>query len=135
YDKGIVCLAERLNCPLMWSHYGDQHKGVCIGYSVPDRAAESLHKVSYGGSRLIDASAVAAMRSGDETARRTVDEAVLSRTEAASPYGREWRGVGGRGAQVSLLEQEGVVFGKRCSWSVKYGIIKALVDRRRPVKF
>jgi hypothetical protein len=20
----------------MWSHYGDQHKVVCIGYSVPD---------------------------------------------------------------------------------------------------
>lgn len=34
YGKGIVSLAERANCPLMWSHYGDQHKGVCIGYSI-----------------------------------------------------------------------------------------------------
>jgi hypothetical protein len=135
YDKGIVCLAERLNCPLMWSHYGDQHKGVCIGYSVPDRAAESLHKVSYGGSRLIDASAVAAMLNGDETARRKVDEAVLTRKAAAWRYEREWRVVGPRGAQDSLLELEEVVFGMRCSMAVKYVIVKALVDRRRPVKF
>ena len=38
YDKGIVSLAERATCPLMWSHYGDQHRGVCIGYSVPVNA-------------------------------------------------------------------------------------------------
>ena len=34
YDKGIVSPAEQATCPLMWSHYGDQHHGVCIGYSV-----------------------------------------------------------------------------------------------------
>jgi hypothetical protein len=28
YEKGIVSLAERPNCPLMWSHYADQHHGL-----------------------------------------------------------------------------------------------------------
>lgn len=28
YGKGIASISERVNCPLMWSHYGDQHKGV-----------------------------------------------------------------------------------------------------------
>ena len=26
YDKGVVSLAGRAVCPLMWSHYGDQHR-------------------------------------------------------------------------------------------------------------
>lgn len=30
YDRGILSLAERNSCPLMWSH-GEQHHGLCIG--------------------------------------------------------------------------------------------------------
>jgi hypothetical protein len=135
YNKGIVSLAERSDCPLMWSHYGDQHRGVCIGYSVPDRAAESLHEVTYDGSRVIEASTVAAMVNGDEGARRKVDEAVVTRKADAWRYEREWRLVGPRGAQCSPLELEEVVFGMRCSMAVKYVIVKALGDRWRPVKF
>jgi hypothetical protein len=135
YDKGIVSLAERSDCPLMWSHYGDHHKGLCTGYSVPGRAAESLHEVTYGGSRLIEASTVAAMVNGDEAARRKVDEAVLTRKAAAWGYEAEWRLIGLRGAQYSPLELEEVVFGMRCSHAIKYVVVKALKDRRRPVKF
>lgn len=62
YDRGIVSLAERANCPLMWSHYGDQHRGVCFGYSVPKGA--TLEKVRYGGARTVQASLVAAMLDG-----------------------------------------------------------------------
>ena len=61
YNKGIMSLAGRSTCPLMWSHYGDQHRGICIGYSVPERIASDVHKVRYGGSRLVEASKVAAM--------------------------------------------------------------------------
>lgn len=135
YDKGIVSLAERSDCPLMWSHYGDQHKGVCIGYSVPDSAAADLHKITYGGSRLIEASAVAAMLDGDDDARRRVDEAVLTRKAIDWRYEREWRLVGSRGPQDSPLELEEVVFGMRCSHTVKFAIVRALERRRRPVKF
>ncbi|NWM74602.1 DUF2971 domain-containing protein, partial [Escherichia coli] len=54
YDKGVFSLAERANCPLMWSHYGDQHRGLCLGYSVPEAATDDVHKISYGGSRLVE---------------------------------------------------------------------------------
>lgn len=135
YGKGIFSLAERANCPLMWSHYGDQHRGVCIGYSIPARAAGGLHKISYGGSRLIAASAVAAMLDGDEEARRKVDDAVLTKKAIDWRYEREWRLVGPRGPQDSPLEMEEVVFGMRCSHAVKFAIAKALADRSRPVRF
>jgi hypothetical protein len=135
YDKGIVSLASRANCPLMWSHYGDQHKGVCIGYSVPARAASGLYKISYGGSRLIAASTVAAMLGGNERARRKVDNAVLTKKAIDWRYEREWRLIGPRGAQHSPLELEEVVFGMRCSLTVKYAVVNALAKRSRPVRF
>jgi hypothetical protein len=135
YDKGIVSLAEQSDCPLMWSHYGDQHRGVCIGYSVPERAAESLHKINYGGSRCIEASSVAAMLDGDGAARRKVDEAVLTRKARAWRYEREWRLIGPRGAQNSPLELEEVVFGMRCSRAARYVIVASLAKRWRSVRF
>lgn len=135
YDKGVFSLAARSQCPLMWSHYGDQHSGLCVGYSVPERAVSSLHKITYGGSRLVEASAVAAMLEGDETARRKVDEAVLTRKATNWRYEREWRLIGPRGSQDSPLELEEIVFGMRCSRTVKYTIVKSLLDRKRSVKF
>lgn len=135
YDKGIASFAERAICPLMWSHYGDQHRGICIGYSVPDKAASDLWKVRYGGSRLVEASEVAAMIDGDDIARRKVDEAVLMRKAASWGYEREWRLIGRRGTQSSPLELEEIVFGMRCRPSSEYTVAKALESRDRSVKF
>lgn len=42
YSRGIYCLGTRVTCPLMWSHYGDQHRGLCIGYSVPKAERRNL---------------------------------------------------------------------------------------------
>jgi hypothetical protein len=134
YDMGVVSLAERATCPLMWSHYGDQHKGVCIGYSVPPDKKDKLYKVNYGGSRLITASKVAAMLQGDADARREVDKAVLMRKAGCWRYEREWRFIGSRGIQTSPLEFVEITFGMRCAASVKYAVAKALEERRRPVK-
>ncbi|WP_060446883.1 DUF2971 domain-containing protein [Serratia marcescens] len=78
YEKGVVSLAQRYSCPLMWSHYGDQHRGICIGYTVPPDALPNLQAVSYGGNRTVSASAVAAMiLDKEEAARSEVDAAVL----------------------------------------------------------
>ena len=135
YDRGIVSFAERATCLLMWSHYGDQHHGICIGYSVPDNAAGDIHKVNYGGSRLVEASKVAAMLRRDDVARSQVDEAVLLRKAKSWSYEREWRLIGIRGLQNSPLELEEIIFGIRCDAAVKYAVMKALEDRDRPVKF
>ncbi|MCK1699901.1 DUF2971 domain-containing protein [Bradyrhizobium sp. 146] len=135
YEKGIVTLAERANCPLMWSHYGDQHHGLCIGYSVPRDVHDDLHRVRYGGKRLVDASKVLAMLDGDKDARRQVDEAALLRKAASWRYEQEWRLIGQRGLRDSHLELEEVIFGMRCKDAVKYAVITAFDDRRRSVRF
>lgn len=135
YQKGVFSLAERATCALMWSHYGDQHRGLCLGYSIPDESLPDTHKIRYGGSRLVQASAVADMLKGDDAARRRVDEAVLLKKAKPWSYEREWRLIGPRGVHDSPLELEEVVFGMRCDPAVMYTVVQALAKRDQPVKF
>lgn len=134
YNKGIVSLAGRATCPLMWSHYGDQHRGICVGYSIPASAMDRVHKVTYGGSRLVKTSKVAAMIKGDDKAQSEIDEAVLLRKAGSWRYEREWRLTGQRGLQNSPLELEEVIFGTRCKAAVKYAVAMALEARKLEVK-
>ncbi len=50
-EMGIVSLSSCNNSILMWSHYGDFHKGFCIGYkdnlNVP---VDAVHEVEYSSS-------------------------------------------------------------------------------------
>ena len=85
YDKGVFSLAQRVTCPFMWSHYGGQHRGLCFGYSIPAEASADSQKIRYGGSRLVQASDVAAMLDGDDDARNRVDEAVLLKKPSLGP--------------------------------------------------
>ena len=135
YEKGIVSFAERDDCPLMWSHYGDQHRGVCLGYSVPEKSTGDVQKVAYGGARLVKASDVGAMLNGDDEARTRVDAAVMLRKAESWSYEREWRLIGHRGTEGSPLELEEIIFGMKCKESVKYTVMKALEDRSKSVEF
>ncbi len=135
YENGIVSFTERANCPLMWSHYGDQHRGICVGYSVPPDAVDDVHKVEYGGSRLVQASKVAAMLDGSGDARTQVDEAVLLRKAESWGYEQEWRLVGRRGSHGSPLEMEEVVFGLKCDAIAEYIVMKVLHKRATEVRF
>ena len=134
YEKGIVSFAERDDCPLMWSHYGDQHRGICVGYSVPEKFTGDLQEVAYGGGRLVKASDVGAMLDGDDEARSRVDADVLLRKADSWSYEEEWRLIGRRGTEGSPLELEEVIFGMKCEESVKFTVMKALKNRSRQVK-
>ena len=45
---GLVCFSSQWQNPVMWSHYGDKHKGICLGFDVSD---EILKKVKYVTNR------------------------------------------------------------------------------------
>ena len=32
---GILCFSVRWNHPMMWSHYADNHTGICLGFDLP----------------------------------------------------------------------------------------------------
>lgn len=46
---GLICMSSTWQSPVMWAHYGDKHRGVCLGFDVDEQA---VHKVSYQASRL-----------------------------------------------------------------------------------
>ncbi len=46
-EYGVICFSRSWRSPLMWSHYGDRHRGVCLGFEVSD-----LEKINYRPDRL-----------------------------------------------------------------------------------
>ena len=53
HETGVFSLCEEANNNVMWSHYGNSHKGFCIGFNVAELfnilKDASLGKVSYRG--------------------------------------------------------------------------------------
>ncbi|NKK82626.1 DUF2971 domain-containing protein [Rhizobium leguminosarum bv. viciae] len=33
---GLLCMSTTWQEPLLWSHYADKHKGMCLGFDVDD---------------------------------------------------------------------------------------------------
>ena len=47
--KGILCFSKTWTNPVLWGHYADKHRGICLGFEVPSSV---LHKVEYVDSRF-----------------------------------------------------------------------------------
>ncbi|AKO96190.1 hypothetical protein MALG_00999 [Marinovum algicola DG 898] len=48
-NRGVICFSSSWENPVLWSHYGDSHKGVALGFDVRD---EFLADVVYEPERL-----------------------------------------------------------------------------------
>lgn len=46
-ECGLFCLSELWNSILMWSHYGDAHKGVCVCFDLADYFDCNIFPVTY----------------------------------------------------------------------------------------
>ena len=46
---GVICFSNGWHNPLLWSHYADKHRGICLGFEVP---TDCLMKVKYTAHRL-----------------------------------------------------------------------------------
>lgn len=44
---GVVCYSSDYINNLLWSHYADNHKGMCLVFNVPEKKVPNLRKVSY----------------------------------------------------------------------------------------
>jgi hypothetical protein len=47
---GVICFSRAWSNPVLWSHYAEKHRGVCLGFDIPDDLA--IH-VRYNGERLM----------------------------------------------------------------------------------
>jgi Protein of unknown function (DUF2971) len=48
-ELGLLCFGADWSSPVIWSHYGDKHKGICLGFDI---RRSLLQEVRYEDSRL-----------------------------------------------------------------------------------
>jgi Protein of unknown function (DUF2971) len=51
-NRGVVCFSREWSNPVLWSHYADKHRGICLGFDVPENT-DKLHGISYSRMRVI----------------------------------------------------------------------------------
>lgn len=47
---GVLCFSESWKSTLIWAHYADKHKGMCLGFEIED--SSYLTKIDYVSKRL-----------------------------------------------------------------------------------
>jgi hypothetical protein len=41
-SSGLLCFTKHCQSPLLWSHYADKHRGICLGFDIPDDSAKAI---------------------------------------------------------------------------------------------
>ena len=49
-EYGAMCLSKNCTDPLLWAHYADKHRGMCLGFDIPDDP-HVVHSVNYADER------------------------------------------------------------------------------------
>jgi hypothetical protein len=134
---GVLSMARRWNCPLMWSHYADQHRGLCIGYDLRENACPNIRPINYGGSRSIKLSDLVAWKiDGSESSAKRVRDIFFFSKAANWRYEREWRDLADEaGSSPAPFRIREIYFGWRCSHIVVVNVVKLLMDSARAIKF
>jgi Protein of unknown function (DUF2971) len=96
--RGMLCFSSRWTNPVMWSHYADRHRGLCLGFEIPGSLVE---KVKYVSHRFSDAPV---MSGGTENEKIEFMKRVLCTKFSHWKYENEYRSF------VSLDEPEGDLF-------------------------
>lgn len=136
YENGVCCFSKTYANPLLWSHYGDQHQGLCIGYSIDRKPEPQLKEVVYGGNRIIKTSTLFnAFINNNNEAEAEINHSVLLRKARGWKYEHEWRLIGQQGIQESPLLLKEITFGLRCREAIKHAVIQVLSKRKNPIKF
>ena len=47
-SQGLICFSGSWRSPVQWAHYADNHRGLCLGFEIPDK---NLDQVRYITSR------------------------------------------------------------------------------------
>lgn len=97
---GIASFAETWDHELMWAHYADGFRGICVAYNLTRLLARlpavcALSRVRYGeGPHTLNLSGL--------RDRRARARAVLSTKSVLWSYEREWRMFAGRTGKIKL---------------------------------
>ncbi len=130
----VVCFTEVYDDLLMWSHYADHHKGICIGFRARDdsQTAEEtqIYKVEYADEYpTLDFSRERVWT------REGIAGVLFSKFRAWS-YEKEWRWIRVNGEEV--VEYPGIlnkiIFGLRTT-EADHALVRAIVKGDTNVTF
>lgn len=128
---GLFCVSEVRDDILMWSHYADFHRGVCLEFDGAAKFMQHANRVTYAKARP----KINPYRDSDDT---SLDKALLTKSDHWS-YEREWRLIRYRGGPgVERIRPEnliGVIVGAQASPETVM-LVRSWVRRRTtPTKF
>lgn len=46
-NRGILCFSETWRDPVIWAHYADKHRGLCLGFEVPKEKCQAVRYVDH----------------------------------------------------------------------------------------
>jgi hypothetical protein len=136
---GVLSLSESCDNILMWSHYANNHKGMCIGYNVNSDCAEHIQPVEYGKYCKIKTSLVYNYIFDSKT---NYEKDIINKyffTKAKDwEYEKEWRmlilGKKKEHAQTEL-RLSSVIFGLRSEHYAIASIVKLMRKPKSTVRF
>lgn len=139
-NVGVLSLAKKNDCPLMWAHYAADHQGFCCGYRLPGDPAifanvNELKEVNYDGDRTIKTSQLHELIHNSTTVKNIVNNAIYYVKSKKWKYEKEYRMIGKPGLQDSPFILDSIYFGLRCDEIVKFTIVSSLANRLCPVNF
>ena len=126
--KGVLSLSETWKSPLMWSHYADGHRGLCIEYDTTLAEHPNLSRVDYRSTRNVKATDLIQWKIfGSSSAQRRVHETYFFAKSSEWRYEREWRDIEETsGIGDPLFKITAVYFGIRCPYPVITALIHLL---------
>jgi hypothetical protein len=122
----VTCFSEDVDNFLMWSHYADSHKGICLKFDW------KIHEDYFQGDKVIYKSKLPTIKySSDEKFRNEISRIVSTKLKCWS-YEKEVRSViegksGKRNPSFNPKALVGVIFGDKTS-NENVALIKRIID-------
>jgi hypothetical protein len=125
---GVVSLSETYSSVLMWSHYGDHHRGLCLEYDTSLMPVPTLGPVDYRAPRAVGAHDLLRWKlEGSVDAEKRVRQTYFQAKSDEWAYEREWRDISQRaGVNTLNFKLSAIHFGLRTDPTVQQTIAKAL---------
>ncbi len=124
--RGVLSLSAVWDSPLMWSHYADQHRGICIEYDTSELSHPNIGAINYEASRSIKTSDLIKWKFENcpEAEKRIISTYFFTKASEWK-YEKEWRDISATsGVCPSRFRITGVHFGFRCDTSVITTIVR-----------
>lgn len=134
FKRGVLCLSKKFNSPLMWSHYANNHRGLCVEYDMKDVDEGHAKKIIYGGSRSLKVSLIDTWLTNGQMPQEIENVCLLTKSGEWS-YENEWRIFGRIGVAGVEPTIKSIIFGMHCKDTTIALVVNSLVNARQKMKF